>query len=111
MTGRSHYRGGRGGGRGAGRGRGSSTGTTTKPSTKKTISDCCFYVGSSKQASDYELTAEFVINYIKETFNYGKDIGEAVRTLVNPDPEEWKPTLKFSASTDAATKIQEDTQN
>jgi hypothetical protein len=64
MTGRYGYRCGRGG-RG-GRGRGGRTITTTTK-TKKAIEDYFFYIGSSKQASDYETTSEFVINYIKKT--------------------------------------------
>jgi hypothetical protein len=61
MTGRyGNRRGGRGG---RGRGRTSST----KPAyTKKTVEDYFFYVGSSKQASDYEITNEFVVNHIKK---------------------------------------------
>ena len=30
---------------------------------KKTINDYIFYVGTRKQVSDYELLAEFIINY------------------------------------------------
>jgi hypothetical protein len=92
MTGRSIYRGGRGGGRG--RGQGSSI--PPKAHTKKTIDDYSFYIGSSKQASDYEVTAEFVINHIKKTFDYGKDIAEALRTLKKPDPESWEPAIQAS---------------
>ena len=32
---------------------------------KKTIEDCVFHVGSNKQASDYEVTIEFVLNHVK----------------------------------------------
>lgn len=70
MAGRSPNRRGGRGGRG-GRGRGSGTSINRK---KKTIEDYFFYVGSSKQASDYEITAEFVINHIKMTFDRGNDI-------------------------------------
>ena len=42
--------------------------STTKTS-KKTIEDYFFYVGSSKQASDYEITTEYVINHIKKLFD------------------------------------------
>ena len=35
-----------------------------------------YYLGSAKQASDYETTTEFLINYIKKLYDYGKnDIG------------------------------------
>jgi hypothetical protein len=98
MTGRFGNR--RGGRDGRGRGRGSST--TTK--TKKTVEEYFFYVGSSKQASDYEITAEFVVNHIKKTFDRGNDIAEALRTLVKANTSLWKPTLLMSTETDAPVK-------
>ncbi len=105
MTGRyGNRRGGRGG---RGRGRTSST----KPVyTKKTVEDYFFYVGSSKQASDYEITNEFVVNHIKKTFDRGNDVSEALRTLVRPDTDAWKPTLKMSVDSDTNIKQREDKQ-
>ena len=79
---------------GRGRGRASSTSSSKPSATKKTVEDYFFYVGSSKQASDFEITAEFVLNHIKKTFERGKDVAEALRTLVKTDTEVWKPTLK-----------------
>jgi hypothetical protein len=55
------------GGRGRGRGK------PTQTKTKKTVEDYFFYVGSSKQASGYEITAELVVNHIKKTFDRGND--------------------------------------
>jgi hypothetical protein len=75
MTGRFGNRKSGRGGRGRGRG------GPTQTKTKKTVEDYFFYVGSSKQASDYELTAEVVVNHIKKTFDRGNDIAEAIRTL------------------------------
>ena len=82
--------GGRGGGRGGykGRGRGKPNPNHVKqPETKKkkTIEDYFFYVGSSKQASDFETTSEFLINHVKKTFDRGNDIAEALRTLLPQD--------------------------
>jgi hypothetical protein len=104
MTGRF---GNRKSGRG-GRGRGKPGPTQTK--TKKTVEDYFFYVGSSKQASDYEITAEFVVNHIKKTFDRGNDIAEAIRTLVKTDTSLWKPTLLVSTDSDTAIKEREDKQ-
>ena len=99
-------RGGRGRGRGGGR-----DSPTSKPSyIKKTVEDYFFYVGSSKQASDYEITAEFVVNHIKKTFDRGNDISEALRTLDKPDTDTWKPALKMSVETDTDLKQREDKQ-
>ena len=106
MTGRYGNRGGRGGRGGRGRGR-----TSTAPTkTKKTVEDYFFYVGSSKQASDYEITADFVVNHIKKTFDRGNDIAEALRTLVKANPDVWKPTLQASTDADKEIKEREDKQ-
>ena len=48
---------------------------------KKGINDYQFYIGTNKQASEYETASEFVINYIKWTFDQGNDIAETLRTL------------------------------
>jgi hypothetical protein len=96
------------GGRGRGSGRESSV---SKPSCiKKTVEDCHFYVGSSKQASDCETTAEFVVNHVKKTFDRGKDVSEALRTLVRPDTDAWKMTLKMSVDADTNVKQRVDKQ-
>ena len=55
-----NFKGGRGG---HSRGRGRSTPNARH--TNKVAEDYLFYFGSSKQASDYEITAEFVVNHIK----------------------------------------------
>ena len=77
---------------------------------KKTLEDYYFYVGSSKQASDYEITAEFVINYIKKTFDRGLDISEALRKLETPATDSWKPKLKMSKQIKPDEKATEDAQ-
>jgi hypothetical protein len=106
MTGRYGNRRGSRGGRGKGRG----TSTVSKPVTKKTVEDYFFYVGSSKQASDYEITNEFVVNHIKKTFDRGNDVAEALRTLVKADTDVWKPTLKTSTSDEEDIIAREDKQ-
>jgi hypothetical protein len=67
-------------------------------------------VGSNKQASDYNITAEFVVNHVKKTFDYGNDIAEAMRTLKIANIDLWMPKLQFSISTDLPTKSAEDKQ-
>jgi hypothetical protein len=75
------------------------------------VEDYFFYVGSSKQALDYEITAEFVVNHIKKTFDRGNDVAEALRMLIKADTDIWKPTLKISISTTTTEiKDQEDKQ-
>jgi hypothetical protein len=97
------------GGRSGGRGRGKGSSTTKKPYTRKTIEDYFFDVGSKNQASDYETTAAFVINHIKKTFDY-IDISKALRTLVEPNPDDWEPTLRISESADTTIKEKENEQ-
>ena len=48
------------------------------PSTKnkKGVNDYIFCTGTTKQASDYKICTEFIINYIKRTFNKGNDIAK-----------------------------------
>ena len=106
MAGRSPNRCGGRGGRG-GRGRGSGTSINRK---KKTIEDYFFYVGSSKQASDYEITAEFVINHIKMTFDRGNDIAESLKEESSCDTDAWKPALKTSNKSNADEKARENKQ-
>jgi hypothetical protein len=113
MSGR--FRGGGRGGRGAYKGRGGhkkpQIPVDKEPKKKKTIEDYFFYVGSSKQASDFETTSEFLINHVKKTFDRGNDIAEALRVLEPQDTDQWKPKLRFSASEDDTIAKQEDRQN
>jgi hypothetical protein len=107
MTGRYGHRGGRGG-----RGGRTPTITSTKEAKKKkTIEDYFFYVGSSKQASDFQMTYKFLINYVKKTFDRGNDVAEALRTLTPENTELWEPTLQFSIATDDVVSKQENRQH
>ncbi len=108
--------GGRGGARGGYKGRGrvrSNPSHVKQQETKKKkmIEDYFFYVGSSKQASDFETTSEFLINHVKKTFDRGNDIAEALRTLLPQDTELWKPVLGFSNDANEVVAKQEDRQN
>jgi hypothetical protein len=104
--GRGHGRNGRAPARGSGRD--SSRKSRTFP--KKTLSDYQYYLGSAKQASDYEKTTEFLINYIRKTFTFGNDIGTALEELQPYDMTPHHPTLMASNSTDVKTKEAEDKQ-
>jgi hypothetical protein len=84
---------------------------TKEAKKKKSIEDYFFYVGSSKQASDFETTSEFLLNYVKKTFDRGNDVAEALRTLTPEDTELWKPTLQFSTATEDTKSKQENHQH
>jgi hypothetical protein len=106
MSGRSYYRGGRGG-RGGGK---PQIQKPIEPKKKKSIEDYFFYVGSSKQASDFETTSEFLVNYVKKTFDRGNDVAEALRVLEPCNTDLWKPSLAFSIESDTTLKAQENRQ-
>ena len=99
-------------GRGRGRGgRGFTSRKQQKSNYKKTLDDYCFYLGSSKQAADYELTLEYLMNYIKKTYDHGDDIVEALTTLQPPDTSLWLPKLQVSIAEDEAVIAIEEKQN
>ena len=68
--------------------------------SKKSITDYQFYVGTNNQASEYENASEFMINYIKRTFDRRNDIADALRTLKTQNTDNWMPTLKMSITKD-----------
>ena len=68
-------------------------------SIKKSINDYSYYLGSAKQASDYENTTEYLINYIKKVFDYGSDIGIALKSLEPINTSVWKPRMQVSIAT------------
>jgi hypothetical protein len=35
------------------------------------------------------MTTKYLINYIVKTFEYGNNIGQALRELKYPDPDSW----------------------
>jgi hypothetical protein len=108
MSGRGRGRTG-GQGRHSGRSRDSSKNSPAK-ATKKTLSDNVYYLGSAKQAADYETTTEFLINYIKKTFNFGNDIATALEDLEEFDVMKHKPVLFYSDSDDEDLKKAENRQ-
>ena len=112
---------GRGRGRNNNRGRGGrkqansdsskSTGAnSTNNPQRKSLADHVFYIGSAKQASDYIVVSQFVINHIKKTFEYGEDIGKALEDREDVDLTQLMPTLYISKSSDESLKVRENRQ-
>ena len=93
-----------------GRGRFGRSNHNKTPVKKKTLEDHYFYVGSSKQASDFETTYEFLLTHIKRTYSRGNDISEALRTMKEPDTDKWKPNLNFSIKSTEEEKVRENRQ-
>ena len=81
-----------------------------KPYPKKSLEDYVFYLGSSKHASDYETTAEYLINHIQETYDYGEDIAESLYTLKDVDLSIYKPKMQVSVNKDDKKREAEDKQ-
>jgi hypothetical protein len=72
---------------------------------KHHVTDFTYHLGSAKQASDYETATEFLINYIKKTYNYGNDIGLSLEELEPVDASSWKPKMQqFNSKTAASEK-------
>ena len=67
-----------------------------KKTNKKSLSDFNYHLGSSAQASNYKITTDYIINYIKKTYDNSKDIAHALTTLQPVNTDEWKPTLNVS---------------
>ena len=92
----------RNGGRG-GRGQGAFT-------KKKSIEDYVYYVGSARQASDYEITTEFVINHIRKTYTDDEDTATALETLQDVHVKDWKPQIETSVDLDDQIRATEQKQ-
>ena len=79
-------------------------------SKKKTLTDYNYYVGTAKQASEYENTTAFIMNFIKKTYENGRDIKKALKDLEPYDMTSLVPSLQISIATEAEMKEQEDKQ-
>jgi hypothetical protein len=77
---------------------------TNRQDIKKGLHDYNYYLGSARKASDYEMTTEYIINYIKKTFDYGSDIAQSLKELQDVDTSLWKPTLQQSDDSDDPIK-------
>ena len=77
---------------------------------KKTVNDWFYHLGSAKHASGYQATTDFLINHIKQDFEYGINIATAIAEAKPLVTEDWKPALKKSSSQDPDTKDLENEQ-
>ena len=78
--------------------------------TKKGINDYQFYIGTNKQVAEYEIVAEFIIYFIKRTFDRGNDSVETLQTLTLQDTSVWMPKFNMSKSDNEDIKIIENRQ-
>jgi hypothetical protein len=71
---------------------------------KSIIKKWSYYIGSVKQASRYKATTEFLVNHIKETFEFGGNIAMAIVNQMPINTDLWKPRLQKSSDPDPKTK-------
>ena len=60
------------------------------------MSDYKYYIGSSKQASDYVTVTSYLLNYIRRQFKKGKDIADAIEDGIEMDFQAITPKLNIS---------------
>ena len=74
---------GQGGGRGRGRNNNNSNGknnNSNKTAGRKTLADHVYLIGLAKQASEYSVITQFITNHIRKSYDYGDDIGDALKS-------------------------------
>jgi hypothetical protein len=110
--------------RNTGRNRNFSSGMNNNPSStnsggngsdykpwKKTLADHVYYIGSAKQAADYQTTTDYVINHITKTFEFGSDIAFTLKKEKPYSMDKHKPTLKPSTMKSSLKLTMMHTQN
>ena len=86
----------------------SSNKNNSKTTVRKTLADHVYSIGSAKQASEYSIITQFIINHIRKSFEFGDDIGDALEN--GKDITLEPPKLKVVAK-DATNKELEERQN
>jgi hypothetical protein len=81
------------------------------PKERKGLADYIFNLGSSKQASDFELISQYIINHIRKEYDNSNDIGDALEDRKEVDFTKVRPSLQFSQNTDNIQRDKEDQEN
>mmetsp|Transcript_2611 Transcript_2611/g.5649 ORF Transcript_2611/g.5649 Transcript_2611/m.5649 type:complete len:147 (-) Transcript_2611:876-1316(-) len=110
MQGRGRGCGGRNNsGRGNGRGYHRSFKSNNNKPVKTKLEDHVFHLGTARRASDYDSNKDFLINYIKQEFEYeGHDIAKALEDLKHPIVEGWEPQVDDYISTETDEEKKKD---
>jgi len=77
---------------------------------KKTLAEKFYYIGSVKQASNFTLAMNFILNQIKKTFTNGDYNGYALEECEEMDFTKLMPTMHQFTSTDKAIEEFENKQ-
>jgi hypothetical protein len=70
--------------------------------------DYIFSLGTGKQASDFELVSQFIINHIRKEYEDGNDVGDALEVQKEVDFDRYKPSLHVSQNQDQIQRDKED---
>ena len=92
--GRGSFAGGRGRGRKGHRESKQGASGEVKKKERKTLADYVFYIGSSKQESEYAKISQFILNHVQKEFDYGDDIADALENEVEWNETPHLPVLK-----------------
>jgi hypothetical protein len=81
-----------------------------KSTVKKELKDFNYCLGTSQQATEFEMTTEFIKNHIKKEFDYGNNIATALDNLQEFRITDLKPILLISDGEDESIRSQENKQ-
>ena len=91
-------------------GRSRNNNSTQRGVQRTKLSDCMCNVGSAKQASNFVIVNECLINHVRKNYDHGGDTGSALEDMDHFDFAPCKPSLTASTETDDAKKKTEDRQ-
>jgi hypothetical protein len=75
------------------------------------LADYIFRLGTSKQASDFELVPQFIINHIRKEYEDRNDVGDTLEDQKEVDFDKYKPSLQFSQDQDQIQRDKEDQES
>jgi hypothetical protein len=81
-----------------------------KRTIKKELKAFNYCLGTSQQATEYEMTTEFIKNHIIKEFDYGNDITTVLDNLQEFMITDLKPILLISDDEDKSFRLQENKQ-
>lgn len=82
-----------------------------QPKERKVLADYVFRLGTSKQASEFDLVSQYIINHIRKEYTNGDDIGDALEDRKDVDLNGFKPRLELSQNQDDIERDKEDQEN
>ena len=79
-------------------------GGSVKQTARGKLSSHVYYIGSSKQANDFNKTTDFLINHIRKTYEGGEEVAVALETRKEFDfgpmaPKPIRPNVRPLSST------------